>query len=280
MISGFVTYEGEKMSKSKGNVINPREVMDEYGADVLRFWAAGSKLGEDMDYNEKDIITGGRFVTKLLNASRFVFMNLDGWKNAKPEKFCLLDELFLAKLNSLIERVTDNFKEYDYSHAKAAVERFFWHDFCDNYLEIVKKRIYQGDETGKLSAQYTLYNSLLTIIKLIAPIMPFITEEIYQKWFKKYENEKSIHISKWPEVIEGLEKYPDSSERESKLELLYEVVSKIRHEKTKSQKSMKAEIVLTLEKNVLEKLEGMLDDLAGVANAKEIREGDFSVEFV
>ncbi|MDP3027222.1 MAG: valine--tRNA ligase, partial [Nanoarchaeota archaeon] len=107
MISGFVTLGGEKMSKSKGNVISPQEVMEKYSADALRFWAAGSKLGEDLDYQEKDLITGKKFETKLFNASKFVFMNLKDFNGKKPKKLEKIDELFLRKLNSLVKSVTE-----------------------------------------------------------------------------------------------------------------------------------------------------------------------------
>jgi len=273
VISGNVSLKGEKMSKSKGNVIEPQAVMEEYGADALRFWAAGPKLGEDLDYQEKDLVTGKKLVNKLLNASKFVFMNLEGYDGKKPEKLEKLDELFLEKLDILIKSATIHFESYEYSKTKSEVEQFFWHDFCDDYLEIVKKRVYQGEGKKKLSAQYTLYKSLLTILKLIAPIMPFVTEEIYQTHFTKSEKDKSIHLASWPTG-------KDVENKSETFDLMMKVLSQIRQEKTKAQKAMNSEIVLTLEKGVLEKLEGMIDDLKGVVNAKEINEGKFSVEFV
>ncbi len=199
VVSGVVSLGGEKMSKSKGNVIEPKDVLEKYGADALRFWAAGSKLGNDLDYQEKDLVAGTKMINKLRNASKFVFMNLEGYDGKKPKKLEPLDELFLKTLDNLVFTSTLRFEEYDYSKSKLNVEQFFWNDFCDNYLEIVKKRVYQGTGNMKLSAQYTLYKSLLTIVKLIAPFMPFITEDIYQEYFKKHEKNKSVHISKWPE---------------------------------------------------------------------------------
>jgi valyl-tRNA synthetase len=125
MISGFVKLEGEKMSKSKGNVVHPQEVMEKFGADALRLWAAGSKLGEDLDYREEDLITGKKFLTKLFNASRFAFMNLKDFKGKKPSKLEKLDSLFLKQLNSLVIRATEQFENYEYSKAKSEVEYFF-----------------------------------------------------------------------------------------------------------------------------------------------------------
>ncbi len=279
MISGFCTLEGKKMSKSKGNVIEPQEIVGKYGADALRFWAASSKLGEDLDYNEKELIAGKRFITKIWNANRFVFMNLKNYKyeNKKQKKLELIDELFLIKLNDLIKTCTESFEKYDYSTAKSNIEKFFWNIFCDNYLEVVKKRVYNETGDKKLSAQYTLYKSLLTILKLIAPIMPFISEEIYQDYFNKTEKEKSIHLTKWPEfekTKKGLIKKTET------LDLFLDILSKIRQEKSNNKKPMNAEIVLTMPKKEKDKLKLLLNDLKDVANAKEIKDGEFKIEFI
>ncbi|MFQ5531832.1 MAG: class I tRNA ligase family protein [Candidatus Nanoarchaeia archaeon] len=184
-ISGFVLDpERKKMSKSKGNVIEPQEVIEKYSADALRYWASSSKLGEDLSYQEKDIVTGKKFITKLLNSSRFVFMNL---KDYKPKKIDLVetDRIFLIQLNKLIETCTKSFDNYSYFRSKLETDNFFWSDFCANYLELVKNRVYNGTKKEKESAFYTLYYSLLTLLKLFAPITPFITEEIYQNYFRK-----------------------------------------------------------------------------------------------
>ncbi|MFH1359120.1 MAG: valine--tRNA ligase [archaeon] len=271
MVSGFVTMGKQKMSKSKGNVIDPQSVLKEYGADALRFWAAGSKLGEDLDYQEKDLVTGKKFITKLWNATNFVFMNLKDYKNQKSKKLEKIDELFLAKLNDLIEKCTNAFEEYEYSKARLEAERFFWSMFCDNYLEIIKKRIYNEKGDKKISAQYTLYKSLLTILKLIAPIMPFITEEIYQTYFKD-EKQKSIHLTEWPNAEQKTSKTKE-------LDLFLNILSKIRQEKSNAKKPMNSEITLTLLKEDKTTLKDMLEDLKDVAVAKEIKEGKFKVEF-
>jgi len=276
MISGFVTLKGDKMSKSKGNVVEPQEVIEKYGADSLRFWAAGSKLGEDLDYQEKDLVTGKKLLTKLWNATRFVFMSLKGFDNKKPRKMEKIDELFLKKLNDLVKSCTENFEKYEYSRAKMETERFFWNMFADNYLEIVKKRIYNEKGDRKKSAQYVLYKSLLTILKLFAPIMPFITEEIYQTYFKKFEKDKSIHISGWLEVASLSAKADEGG----KLDLFLKILAKVRQEKTKAKKSMNVEIELILPKEEKAKLGKMIQDLKDVTNAREIKQGKFGVEFV
>ena len=274
MVSGFVTLGGQKMSKSRGNVVSPREIMEKYGADAMRFWAAGSRLGEDMDYQEKELIAGKRFINKLFNASKFVFMAVGENKPKKPKKLEPLDDLFLKVLNNCIFLVTSYFEKYEYSRAKSCIDEFFWKMFCDNYLEIIKKRIYQEKENKKLSAQYTLYQSLLTILKMIAPITPFITEEIYQTYYRNHEEKKSIHLCEWPESEKK-----KSDKEIIKWKKLISVLSEVRKIKTENKKPMNSEIVLTLDKNSSEVLKDLLEDMKNVLNASEVRIGKFKVEF-
>ncbi|MBD3261532.1 MAG: valine--tRNA ligase, partial [Candidatus Altiarchaeales archaeon] len=188
---------GKKMSKSKGNVVEPQEMIEKYCADALRFWAAGCKLGDDLPFSEKDLVTADKFITKLWNASRFSFIHLKDYKPGEQE-LELVDRWLLTKLSRIIESSTRSFEQYEYYRTKADVEKFFWQIFCDYYLELVKARLYRPDDRGfdsKSSAQHTLYQSLLTILKLLAPIMPHITEEIYQGGFREKEGTKSIHVS-------------------------------------------------------------------------------------
>lgn len=259
MISGNVSLHGEKMSKSKGNVINPQDVLEKYGADALRFWAASSKLGEDFDYQEKDLVTGKKFITKLVNASKFVFMNLGDYS---PKKINLeeMDRLFLSQLNSLIESCTESFENYEYNKARAEIENFFWNYFCGNYLEIIKSRIYNGTKQEKESASFVLYHSLLAILKLIAPIMPFITEEIYKTHFIKNEKDKSIHLSKWPEKIKIQENKNDKEIFDS----LLEFNSNVWKEKKEKGISLREEISIKIPKE----LDKYSKDLAAMHNIK------------
>mgnify|MGYP001585467389 CR=1 FL=1 len=273
MVSGFVTLGGEKMSKSKGNVVDPIKVMEQYSADCLRYWAASSKLGEDLDYSEKELIAGKKFVNKLFNASKFAFMFL----KHKPEKCKLeiIDNWILSKLQILIDESTKSFLDYEYQKSKAETDKFFWSLFCDNYLEIIKNRLYNGSEKEKKSAEYALYNVLLNLLKLFAPITPYITEEIYQECFKKYEKEKSIHLAKWPEADK---KMIDKKALEIG-DLFIEILAKVRQAKSEAKKSMKTPIVLELDENDYKLLESVLKDLEAVTNSKDIELGGFRVEF-
>ena len=176
-------------------------------------------------------------------------------------------------LKKITEKTRQLYEAYNISRAKKQIEEFFWKDFCDNYLEIVKKRIYQSKK-GKESAQYVLYKSLLTILKLISPIMPFITEEIYLTYFQNQEKDKSIHLSEWPKS-EGGENKPEMI-----LDLFYEILAKIRQEKSNAKKAMNSEVNITLPKKEKETIAEMLEDLKDVINAKEINEGDFTIKFI
>jgi len=274
IIFGFVTLQGEKMSKSKGNIIRPQEVMEKYGADAIRYWAATSKLGEDFDYQEKDVLTGKKFIIKILNAANFIFTNLK-YQDKMP-KLEETDALFLMQLNKLIDSATKSFEDYNYFKAKSETDGFFWKVFADNYLEIVKNRVYNGNDEEKASASYALYSAFLNIAKLMAPITPYITEELYQTHFKKYEGEKSIHISDWPKQI----KTEEIKEDEKKWNTLIETIGKVRQAKSEGKKAMNFPINLTLPKETKNILKNCLSDLKAVCCAKEIKDGEFKVEFI
>ena len=268
-ISGWVLDpDGRKMSKSKGNVIEPQEMIEKYSADALRFWAASSKLGEDIPFKDKELFTGQKTVTKLWNASKFSLMHLERYK-PKKTKLQTFDLWQLSKLNNLIKTCTESFEEYEYFKTKSETENFFWNTFCDNYLEIIKKRLYEPkSKEEKESAQFVLYTTLLTILKLFAPIMPYITEELYQVYFKKHEEEKSIHLTRWPEfdkkfIDEELEKEGDE---------IIDIISKVRQFKTSNQKSLKEEITLTIQMKFSNSR--FLSDLKSVTNAREIKFGN------
>ncbi|QQG38428.1 MAG: valine--tRNA ligase [Candidatus Woesearchaeota archaeon] len=273
MISGFVTLEGQKMSKSKGNIVDPSVILENYGADALRFWSASAKLGENTDYMEKEVVAGQRTIIKLWNASKFSIMNLKDYTSKKPKKLELIDKWILIKLNKVVKESTEYFESYDYSKNKMEVEKFFWNTFCDNYLEIIKFRLYGTNKEKKLSAQYSLYNALISILKMFAPIMPHITEEIWQLYFKEKEKTKSIHISNWPEYSKKLE----DKKAEEIGDKFIEILGKVRQFKASNKVSLKTEINLTLDKKDYSLLKDALEDLKAVVNAREIKQGTFSI---
>ena len=284
MISGWaLDPKGKKMSKSKGNVIHPQEVVKKYGADAMRFWASGAKLGDDVPYQEKDLVTGKKTVTKLWNASKFAIMHLEDFEQ-NPESSVqepdleIMDRWVLSKINNVIKTSTESMDKYEYSRTRLDVDNFFWNTFCDYYLEIAKDRLYNPDTRGveeRKSAQFALYNSLLDVLKMFAPIMPHITEEIYQLYFSQKEGMKSIHNSSWPEysekyVDEHIEKVGDA------FVSVLTAVRKYKSEKSLSLKTELEKIVISCPKDIREDLEKTLGDLKATTKAKEIefKEGD------
>lgn len=270
MISGWaLDPHGKKMSKSKGNVVAPQDMIRKYSADALRFWAAGSSLGDDMPFQEKDLVTGQKFITKLWNAAKFAHIHLAGYSPKKPKKMELIDKWILSKLTAIINESTKTFEQYEYAKTKLEVEKFFWHTLCDNYLEIIKDRLYNSDKRGKEageSAQYALYVSLLTILKMFAPIMPYITEELYQLYFRKHGKAKSIHLSGWP----ALDMKDDAAEKAG--DFFVGVLDEVRRGKSEKQVSLKTPLALLSVKVNMAKTssDGLKEDLAAATGAKEV----------
>jgi valyl-tRNA synthetase len=202
MICGFVlAKKGEKISKSKNNAASsPKELIERHSADALRYWAAGAKLGTDTMFSEDELKISKRFLTKLWNAASFCIMHLADYKGAKPKELLPIDAWIIERIQSVEEAAAENLKQYEIGLAKHDIDEFFWNDFCDDYLEIVKDRLYKPEihgEDERLSAQYSLYNVLLELLKLYAIYVPHITEEIYQSYFKGFEKQISIHVMQW-----------------------------------------------------------------------------------
>jgi valyl-tRNA synthetase len=269
MISGHgLDKHGKKMSKSKGNVVPPLEMIDKYSADAVRYWAASASLGEDLPFQEKDLANGQKLINKLWNAAKFVDMSSEQHIE-KPKKLTIMDEWLLTKLNHVVEEVTEGFEIYEYSRAKNKTEYFFWRNFCDNYLELVKYRLHNN--TNKESALWTLNHTLLTTLKLFAPIMPYITEELYQLIFTSEASKtNSIHISKWPSTS----KINKSSEEIG--DLCVKIISSIRQWKQSRKLALNTKLTLVTfscsekEKAMIEKI---IDDLKGTMKIKEIKFG-------
>ena len=270
MISGHAQDpHGRKMSKSLGNIVEPMEMISKFSADALRFWAAGSKLGDDLPFMEKDLLTGQKFVVKLFNASKFGIMHLEDYDN-KGKVSEVFDKWILSKLHKVIMNSTLSLDKYEYSRTKQEVDVFFWHVLCDNYLEIVKDRLYNPNVRGvkeRKSAQKALYESILGVLKLMAPIMPHITEEVYQMYFVSKEKYVSIHVSAWPEYDEKL---IDSSAEEIG-DIGVDIINCVRKFKSENQLSMKEEIKeLIIVDDVENKLKLIEDDLRAVLNVRKI----------
>ncbi|MFC1723272.1 valine--tRNA ligase [Nanoarchaeota archaeon] len=276
MISGWMLDpKGKKMSKSKGNVIEPMKMIEKYSADALRYLAGGSKLGDDLSFQEKELVTGKKTITKIWNATKFAIMQLEGYNpetKLEDVKLRPFDQWCLSKLQSLVKEATENFNNFQYSKVTSATEIYFWQVLCDNYLEICKDRLYNPDKRGedaKLAAQYTLYHSFKSVIKLFAPIMPYITEKVYQLYFAEKESQKSIHNSSWPEFNNALH----NEQAEIQGDMLVELISAVRKFKSEKQVSLKKPINLTIECDDEHKtlVNNLMPDLKAVTNAQEVK---------
>ncbi len=191
--------DGKKMSKSVGNFEDPTVLLARFSADSLRQWAALSgAMAKDRSFSYKDIEFASAFLTKLWNAAKFVESSLENCKEPKETDFRVTDKWILSCLDETIEKTTSAMNVYDYYAAITAIHTFFWHSFCDYYLEDVKYRIY-NNAPDKAAVQYCLKEVLVNTLKLLAPFAPFIVEEIFHELkFAKDEKVTSIHVSQWP----------------------------------------------------------------------------------
>ena len=198
---GLAPEGAEKLSKSRGGgPIGAVEAIENFSADAVRYWAAGAGLGKDTVISEERIKAGGRWTTKLWNVARFAERFLAGYQPLTdlPQELTTADRWLLARVAQLIRVVTDALSQYDYATARGEIETFFWHDLADNYLEMAKKRLYDGTE-GYTGACYTLYCALLATVKLLAPLLPYITDSIYCGLFAAADGADSVHRAAWPQ---------------------------------------------------------------------------------
>lgn len=268
MINGMgLDPRGKAMHKSKGNVVEPGPMREKYSADALRYWATNARLGEDMPFQEKDLATGQKLVNKIWNASRLASLSLEK-KPSEPKELKIMDRWLLAKLMKTIHASTESFENFEYSTAKSQTEIFFWKIFCDNYLEITKARLYANDA----SAKFTLHKSLLAVLKLFAPIVPHIAEEVYQNLFKEFEKEKSIHVSAWPEF----EKKLLDEKAETAGDLAVKIISAIRQWKHGSKLALNAELAevsLACSQEEKKIIQQVAPDIAATMKIRNLRFG-------
>jgi valyl-tRNA synthetase len=235
LINGMVLgADGRKMSKSLGNFVSSPEVFDKYGSDAPRQWAAaGGSTGTDIPFRWEDVEYGWRFMRKIWNACRFAGIRLQEYEPEKKVEPELIDKWIISKLEGVVEKITNSMENCDFMNATEASRNFVWHVFCDHWLEAAKTRLY-GEGDPKHSAQQTMYYVIPRMLKLLAPIMPHLTEEIHRTMF----DETSIHVSKWPEYNASL----IDEESEAAGDIIITTISEIRREKNRKGISLNKEV--------------------------------------
>lgn len=237
MISGFVmANKGEKISKSKGNSkLEPIDLINQYSADVIRYWAGTGRLGTDIVFSEETLLRGKKLINKIWNVSKFIEMHLEDYQDKEFTDFEYVDKWILGRFQEMEKQFINYLEEYEVGLALNTLEKFFW-EFCDNYIEIVKHRLYRPEEFGDMprySGQKTVYILLYKILQDFSIYFPFITEEIYQEL---YHNNKSIHTTEVKQLNYNFEeeiKYGDE---------MIEIISQARGAKTNSNVSLKTPI--------------------------------------
>ncbi len=273
-ISGWVLDpERKKMSKSKGNVVTPMPLLERYGADAVRYWAASARLGADTAFDESQIKVGRRLAIKILNASRFV-LSIEAAEGTMKEP---LDRSMLRQLTETVDEATRAFQGYDHARALEVTERFFW-SFCDDYLELVKGRAYGArgaDAAG--SAVSALRAALSVLLRMFGPFLPYVTEEVWSWW-----REGSIHLTGWPTTGE-LTAASEGGDR-AVLDVAAAVLGEVRKFKALNKQSLRATAERVIVRDTPERL-AILDavgaDLreAGNIESLETVEADaFAVE--
>lgn len=293
MISGWCLAEDKsKMSKSKGNIVDPKGLLEKYGSDVVRYWASTSRLGADTAFSEDIIKDGKRLVNKLWNASKFASMNFDKVsdfgssieENIDSKRiFCVSDKWILGKLQNVVNEATESFQKFEYAIATEKIEEFFWKDFCDNYLEIVKVRSYNEDgknDDGQVSAVLTLYWILNVLLRLFAPILPHVTEELFSKIF---DSKDSVHSQNmWPKKLTG--DFQESVNQGDNIVAVLDMVRKFKAEKNLSIKAPLSKLSIDSSQKISEDI---MNDLLNVTatdlslepseESEEITSGDLKI---
>lgn len=277
MISGHaLSAQRNKISKSKGShEAGPMDLLELESADALRYWATSVKAGLDTRWNPDALEIGKRLMTKLWNACRFAEGRLATMSSAlahseRPAYLLPTDRWLLSRLAYTIAHATTALEDAEYAAARTSVERFFWSDLCDNYLELAKARLYSEESSAREAAQWTLYHALLNVLLMLAPYLPYITEELYQQLFKQWQSAPSIHCASWPAT------HPEwrDDEAEAIGVSMLECLKQVRRYKAEHDLSVGAELeqlTLSVATPLLSAFEAALQDLRSATRARQLR---------
>ena len=275
VISGHVlTNEKEKISKSRANnPLAPENLLKQYPADAIRYWTASGSLGHDISFTPAQLKIGQRLTTKLWNAFRFAQPHLADFKpDHTPKKLGVVNEWILDTISNTFKRYQSCFEQHEFSLALDTIEKFFWSDFCDNYLELIKNQLFNPEEyetESVYATKWTLYHIGLRILQLYAPYMPYVTETIYQLLYQKQLEVPSIHQTKFGTIQQ---EYLFES-AQSIMPLIIDVVTQVRKLKTEHQLSLKTPLEnLTMygNSNVITPLKQQEQLIKGVTQAHHI----------
>ncbi|CAI1493758.1 Valine--tRNA ligase [Thermococcus nautili] len=270
LINGMVAGpDGRKMSKSYGNVVAPDEVIPKYGADALRLWTALAPPGEDHPFKWETVDYNFRFLQKVWNIYRFAERHLADFDPDKaPEELEPLDRWILSRLHRLIKFATEEMERYRFNLLTRELITFVWHEVADDYIEMIKYRLYGDDEESKLKAKTALYELLYNLMLLMAPFVPHITEELYQNLFRERVGAKSVHLLDWPKFREDR----IDEEAEKLGELAREIVGAIRRYKNSHGLALNAKLkhVAIYATDSYEKLKTIERDIAGTMNIERL----------
>lgn len=293
MISGHILLrKGEKISKKTGGgKLKPEEMIAIYSADATRYAMCGASLGRDAYYDEGEVEKGRKLITKVYNAGKLVIGNLESFKfDFDKKKLEPIDKWIILKSQIAASEMADAFNNYEFGKARQIFEDFFWREYCDNYLEIIKGRVRSTsteDETKRQSAQHALYQSFLNILKMSAPFVPHIAEEMYhgnfgegaeKKFisdtsggiFSQHEGLKSVHLTEWPTIWKELKS--DSDQILDSGSYVLEIISKVRQYKTLNKIRMVAPVSIKImcSTDIQNQLSGYIDNLKNITKAESI----------
>ena len=275
MVSGFVlAKKGEKMSKSKNNAgLSPNELLDEFGADMVRYWSASNRLGTDTTFSTDDIQGCRRFMNKLWNSARYVEMQTQGFHSDEDVELRSIDKWIISSCHEAFERYKKQMDSYEIGLARQEIDNFFWKDLCDNYLEMTKERLYNPDhkdDEGQKSAQKALSTVFLEVLKMYSPFVPHITEHIYQQLYQDKTKEDLLVTSTFTDL-------PLDRQAINFGEAMKQVVGDVRKHKSENNVSMREPLELLKISTSLDNLRYLRDSVSDIQSCTGAKKMDIAV---